>query len=181
LSSLDLEALVRRALLVVAWVVAATLPSAAQADWAAHVDFGGGRRLGEATVGQIALRTDMLLLWSNHGGIGPAAEARLLHPGLGGGLAGFFTPDFGKLGFTSTVVAGYASGGSGGGYLAGTLAAGWRDYSRDLELVPSPNLALYVSVMHRLDGSSNEVVVGLQMDPTIPFYLGYLLVYGLRL
>jgi hypothetical protein len=155
------------------FLATAAFSNSARAGWTAHLDVGYGRRLGNENVGQLALRADTLLIGGGYPdwAVGLAAEGKLLHPGAGAGVVGFLRTD--AMMYTATVVGGYGEGGThSGAYVGGTLAFGLRisPYVEGL-LTWSPSSAIYIGAMHRLDGSTDEIVVGVQVGLGLLTYL----------
>jgi hypothetical protein len=79
---------------------------------------------------------------------------------VGAGLVGVWRDGMAAL--TTTVIYGYDAGDDSGAYLDGTVAYGFRvtDFRRSGWV---PSSAAYVSVSQKLDGSDNQIVVGLQL------------------
>jgi hypothetical protein len=151
---------------IVGALLLAAFSRPARADWTGHLDAGGGWSSARGGAGELTARIDGVMLSFAHdkAGIGPAVEMHMLAAKAGLGLVAVWRDDnaMSTPALTSTLVYGYDASDSSGAYLAGTVAVGYRvTDSRSGGWAPSS--AVYLSVCQRLDGSDNQIVLGLQV------------------
>jgi hypothetical protein len=150
-------------------------PAVARADWALHLDLGGGGSEDQAVV-EVALRADALLVGprahaAQGWGLGPTVELRsadLETAEAGAGLAAYLPGD--DVGFTVSLLGGVASRADAedGAYLAGRLAFGLRVGERGF----APTTAIYVDARRGLgDDGAYEIVAGVELGGALVAWL----------
>ena len=157
---------------IVAAILVATFSRQARADWTWHLDGGGGWSSAHGASGELAARFDGVIGSFARGkaGIGPAAEMHVLTPKAGIGLVGVWRGDDNLAALTSTLIYGYDGSDDGGAYVAGTVALGLRVAGYH-QTGWAPSSAAYLSIGHRLDGSDDQVVLGVQVGLGLTYFL----------